>query len=66
MQKAMKASWQKPIVQKTACCGKIIRKWKSLKEAESKGFDSGAICNNLKRKSKTAYGFVWKYDKNPK
>lgn len=51
-----------PIVQ-YGLNGKYIKEWKSALDAEKemRGKNTGNICNCLKGKTKTAYGYIWKY-----
>lgn len=50
-----------PILQFTLD-GEFIKKWNSATEAERElGYTHSAIRQNLKRKSKTAYGYKWGY-----
>jgi hypothetical protein len=46
--------------------GIFIKEWKSTTEASEylKAYDSSAICNCLKGKSKTSFGFIWKFKNN--
>lgn len=42
--------------------GKLIREWKSIKDASREcNFDDSAIIRCCKGKQKTSYGFVWQY-----
>jgi len=52
---------KKPILQYTLD-GEFIREWKSAKDVENKlGLDRKNISANLRKKTKYAYGYIWKY-----
>lgn len=44
-------------------CGRIVGEYESLKETKKNGYNPGTICNCLKGRQKTAYGFKWEYKK---
>lgn len=47
--------------------GVFVKRWKSATEVEKTlGFDQGNICNalQLKKRYKTAYGYIWKYERD--
>jgi len=57
-------SIKKPIIQYNLD-GEQIKEWKSAKDVEEElGFSRKNISMNLTKKSKTAYGYLWKYKKN--
>lgn len=61
--KRASASCRKPILQFTKE-GEFIRKWEGAIEVERElGFDSSSISSCCKGKQKSAYGFVWMYQK---
>ena len=42
--------------------GNFIRTWDSIHQVEKTiGYDSSSICKCLKNKTKTSYGYIWKY-----
>lgn len=42
--------------------GKFVKKWDSIKQIEDElGFGNSGISLNLKRKTKSAYGYIWRY-----
>lgn len=42
--------------------GKFVKKWDSIKQIEDElGFGNSSISLNLKRKTKSAYGYIWRY-----
>lgn len=44
--------------------GNFVKKWDSATQVQKElGFDKSGINQNLKRKTKSAYGFVWMYQK---
>lgn len=44
--------------------GNLIKEWVSIREIERQlGFKSCCICNYLKGRIQTAYGYIWKYKK---
>lgn len=58
-----KYSHNKSVVQYTLD-EKIVKEWVSIREIERQlGFKSSHICNCLKGRHKTAYGYIWKYKK---
>lgn len=43
--------------------GNFIKKWESIISIErTLGIDHRQICNNLKNKQKSCYGFIWEYN----
>ena len=60
--KERKAEKRRKRVEQYSKSGKFINGYNSLVEVEKQtGIKKTSICNNLKRRSKTAGGYVWKY-----
>lgn len=51
----------KPVIQLTIS-GDVVKRWRSLKELHSSGFDRSAVIRVAKGRQKTSYGFKWMYD----
>ncbi len=50
-----------PIIQYTLT-GKLIKEWGSTQEiVVNLGYSKQNVCNALKNRAKSAYGFIWKY-----
>lgn len=57
-------SIKKPIIQ-CNLDGDEIKEWKSAKDVEIElGYCRKNLSSNLRKKSKTAYGYIWKYKEN--
>ena len=41
--------------------GNIVRTYQAIKQVADYGYNQSTICNCCKRKTKTAYGFYWRY-----
>lgn len=58
---SLKGKGAKPILQYTLE-GEFVREWDSIKQAsEELNLNASVICNYLKGRFKSAYGYVWKY-----
>jgi hypothetical protein len=58
----IKYNWETKKIIQFSLDGSIIKKWDSILEAaNSLNVNKQNICNNLKNRSKHAYGYVWKY-----
>jgi hypothetical protein len=42
--------------------GKVVKLWNSGREASSKGFGAGSICNCCKGKAKSHKWYYWEYE----
>lgn len=56
------ATRSKPVLQ-FDLSGRLVRRWPSAATAGRHGFNQGNISNCCNGRQKTAYGFIWEYEK---